>query len=120
VSPSSNQGVISFAFEPYVNYLLSRLQEAAEKLQSTTAPRIAVAILESYDFSYEFPFSKGMIDLLEPSYIFNSDSEKNEYFAKFPTFSHSLNLISTLDEIWIFSCKNEFKLCLEHQIQVCS
>lgn len=116
--PSLSQYVMSFAFEPYINYLLSRLEEAAEQLQAATKPRIAVAILGFYEFSYEFPLSNGLIDWKKPRYDIPLDSEIDEFFVNNPILRRSLDLIPTLDEIWIFRYKNDFTLCLEHQIQL--
>ena len=105
-----------------VDYLLFRLYEAAQQLKGSTTPRVAVAIVENYELSFETILSE--IDWNNPQFL-KRDSEISafleEKYKKNSILDADLKTaIKSLDEIWILRYNNNFELEILHQFQITS
>jgi hypothetical protein len=104
------------------DYLLFRLYEAARKLQSTDARRIAVAIVSDYDVSYKIPLSDNWIDWRNPAFL-KRDSEIHAFLTTQYEKNQNLdadltNAIASLSEVWIIRYRDAFQLQREHRIEL--
>lgn len=105
-----------------VDYLLFRVHEAACKLRSANATRIAVAIVSDYDVSYRIPLSENWIDWQRPAFL-KKDSEIHAFLTA--QYKNNENLdddltssIAGLSEVWILRYQNSFQLHREHRFEV--
>lgn len=104
-----------------IDYLLFRLFEAAKQLEQSPNRKIAVAITEDYEASFRIPLSDSWVNWTYPK-LFLKDNEIVPFIEakkqQVPNLeSEIIRRISSLDEIWIFSVKNNFEIHLMHRIK---